>query len=440
MEKRGVLVLLILVVLLLVVSCGVERGVDDMQIESTQEKSDSTVSKIDDTIADNTIQQKVEVEKNVEQINETVSPKKEIVVAKEPVTEKELSVKEKHWKRVFEKAFAEVDCPKARDPMTLPEGYYRGPMFDAHIHMQSLPDGTPGFEDSYYTGSNIGIKQSINEWVCMLDTENTSGALVFFAVWEPIVNESVELVRLAMEKYPGRFVPFIMPPENDGSPGGSSTVDWKKLDAMLNVQPGLFRGYGEIGLYGHSGGAAPLPPDSARLQEIYPIVRKHKLVVYFHLGEGQKEAFEKVLSANPDITFIWHGDQLADCGQCDGSLRDVTEILEKHPNVYYGVDELYGDVFLLNEDYTKEEFIAHFKNYEPLLTKDLETWKEFIEKHPNQVLWDTDRGVGSTWSVDPEVAVVLNDYSRAFIGRLDKNVQEKFAYKNAQWLFAEGKK
>ena len=56
------------------------------------------------------------------------------------------------------------------------------------------------------------------------------------------------------------------------------------------------------------------------------------------------------------------------------------------------------------------------------------------------MLWDTDRGVGSTWSVDPEVAVVLNDYSRAFIGRLDKNVQEKFAYKNAQWLFAEGKK
>ena len=132
--------------------------------------------------------------------------------------------------------------------------------------------------------------------------------------------------------------------------------------------------------------------------------------------------------------FIFHGDQLIQCGTCDRTLDDVAEILENHPNVYYGVDELYGDVVLLNDDHTKEEFIAHFKDYEPLLEKDLKTWKKFIEEHPNQVLWDTDRGVGSTWSIDLEVALVLNDYSRAFIGRLDPTVQEKFAYKNAQRL------
>jgi hypothetical protein len=30
--------------------------------------------------------------------------------------------------------------------------------------------------------------------------------------------------------------------------------------------------------------------------------------------------------------------------------------------------------------------------------------------------------------------LVLNDYSRMFIGRLDPSVQEKFAYKNAEKL------
>ena len=95
---------------------------------------------------------------------------------------------------------------------------------------------------------------------------------------------------------------------------------------------------------------------------------------------------------------------------------------------------MYGDVLLLNNDHTKEEFIAYFKDYAPLLKQDLNTWKEFIEKHPNQVLWDTDRGVGSIWSIDPEVALTLNNYSRAFIGRLDPTVQEKFAYQNAERL------
>ena len=345
------------------------------------------------------------------------------------------SVAEQHWKRVFEKAFADVGCPKP-PPRDFPDSSYKGPMIDAHIHIQSLPDGEPGFPDEYYTGENLSIKRSIAEWVCMMDYEGTSKAVAFFAVWNPITKESLDLVKLTMEKYPGRFIPFIMPPDDDGSPEGSPTVDAKTLQEMVEIYPGLFQGYGEIGLYSRPGGAPPLPPDSKRLTEIYPVIRKHNLVVYFHLGEGQKESFEKVLDENPDITFIFHGDQLIQCEACDGTLDDVAEILEDHPNVYYGVDELYGDVFLLREEVSKEQFIAHFREYSPLLEKDLKTWKDFIEKHPDQVLWDTDRGVGSAWSLDPEVAVTLNDYSRAFIGRLDPGVQERFAYKNAERLFA----
>lgn len=277
----------------------------------------------------------------------------------------------------------------------------------------------------------------MDEWVCMMDYEGTSKAFAFFPVWEPITQQSLDVVKRTMETYPGRFIPFIMPPSHDDRPDGSSTADAQEMEAMLGISPGLFRGYGEIGLYGHPGGAPALPPNSTRLVEIYPVIRKHNLVVYFHIGEGQKEAFEKALKSNPDINFIWHGDQLIQCGSCKQNLDDVEDILYNHPNVYYGVDELYGDVLLLGPGVTKEEFIAHFNDYSPLLEKDLATWKGFIERHPDQVLWGTDRGVGSVWSLDPEVALTLNNYSRAFIGRLDPEVQEKFAYKNAERLLSK---
>ncbi len=352
-----------------------------------------------------------------------------------PQEKTELTVEEAYWEQIFAKAFEEIDCPEPPE-RNFPDNYYSGPMIDTHIHMQSLPDGAPGLPIEEYSGSNIGTKRSVSEWVCMMDYEGTSKVFAFFPAWRPITNESLELVKRTLEMYPDRFVPFLMTPDSDGDPNGFVTVDAAELKSMLNIYPGLVKGFGEIGLYGHPGGAPALHPDSERLTEIYPVVRENKLLVYFHLGEGQKAEWERALEANPDITFIWHGDQLIDCGSCDGTLDDVAEILENHPNVYYGVDELYGDVFLLNDNHSKEEFIAHFEDYGPLLEEDLATWKEFIETHPDQVLWGTDRGVGSTWSLDTDVALTLNTYTRAFIGQLDPAVREKFAYKNAERLLA----
>ena len=110
----------------------------------------------------------------------------------------ELSVKERHWKRVFAKAFETVDCPKPRDPSSLPDGYYKGQMIDTHIHLQNLPGGAPGFPDDYYTGDNLGIKRSMDEWVCMINVEGTKQVWGFFPVAEPIVQESVEVVKITL--------------------------------------------------------------------------------------------------------------------------------------------------------------------------------------------------------------------------------------------------
>lgn len=330
-------------------------------------------------------------------------------------------------------AFKPVNCPNA--PRTFPAGAYTGPLYDMHVHIAAIPDGPLGDASDPGEGLALGVNTSIEDYICMMDVEGTAKALAFFPVWDPVRQEMLEVAKRTMEKYADRFTPFIMPPDDDGSPTGFPTVDAKTLSEMLEVYPGLFRGYGEIGLYARDGGAPELKPDSQRLLDIYPVIRQHKLLVYFHLGQGQKDEYEKILEQNPDIAFIFHGDQLIEDAGGGDNLQLIDEILTKHKNVYYGIDELYGDVFLMREGVSKEQFLAHFQNPEPLLGKDLKSWQWFIEKHPDQVIWDTDRGGSVRWALDPDLAIVLNNYSRMFIGRLDPTVQEKFAYKNAEALF-----
>ncbi|MBI4415140.1 MAG: amidohydrolase family protein, partial [Candidatus Kerfeldbacteria bacterium] len=346
-----------------------------------------------------------------------------------------LSSEDKAWQQRVDVAFKQVTCPKR--PRTFPAGAYTGPLYDMHVHMASIPDGPPDSPVEPGEGLALGVNTMVEDYLCMMDTEGTEKALVFFPVWEPGTKPMLNVVKRAMETYPDRFIPFIMPPADDGSPDGFPTVAAQELSEMLSVFPGLFRGYGEIGLYARDGGAPELKPDSQRLLDIYPIIRQHKLLVYFHLGQGQKDEFERVLGQNRDITFIFHGDQLIEDAGGGDNLQLIDEILTEHPNVYYGIDELYGDVYLMREGVSKGQFIAHFENPEPLLEKDLKSWEWFINKHPDQVIWDTDRGGSVRWALDPDLAVVLNDYSRAFIGRLDPSVREKFAYKNAKRMVGE---
>ena len=320
---------------------------------------------------------------------------------------------------------------------------YQGALIDAHIHIPPIPDGPFREFDSGTERLIMGANVTMADYVCLMESENIKTVFAFFPVWKPIIDESLSLVKRTMDTYGERFIPFIMLPDRDDRADGFPTVEAGELGKMLKVYQKMFRGYGEIGLYerGDNGGpkgSPALPPDSLRLEAIYPLVRENNLLVYFHLGRGQKESFEKILSENPDINFIWHGDQLIPYEQ-EGrqNLKHIDDILSRHPNAYYEVDELYGDVFIMRPEVSKQEFLAHFKEYEPLLEKDLGTWKDFIEKHSDKVLWGTDRGAGAPWSLDLEVGEALTRYSRAFIGRLSPDVQEKYAYKNAEKLLSK---
>ncbi len=342
------------------------------------------------------------------------------------------------WNEIIESALDPIDCVNVSPPnfgLT-----YNGALIDAHFHIANIPDNVgQDFKDEDEINPLLGVNTKITDIVCTLENEKTERVFAFFPVYKEIPIPMIQLVNKTMQRYPDKFIPFIMTPDNDDSPNGFPTVDAETLKEMLSIQPNLFEGYGEIGLYergDHGGpkGSPELPPDSQRLKDIYPVVRDEGLVVYFHLGEGQKESFERALEENPDIDFIWHGDQLIPYEKGIQNLEEIEDILSKHPNAYYGVDELYGDVWLLRPEIKKEEFLAHFDNHEELLEKDIATWKGFIERHPDQVLWGTDRGWSAPWSMDEDVGITLSTYTRVFIAKLDPSVQEKFAYKNAEKL------
>lgn len=334
------------------------------------------------------------------------------------------------WNKAMNAALKEEDCPKIEEPK-YGDKYYNGPLIDTHYHFPDLFPLAPN-EVIDYPDPVLGSNLTISQIDCNLERENTKKAFVFFPVYPEFWEQHIEFAKRVNKEYPERFELFIMPPDDDGSPDGFPTVNAEFLDKMLRKAGNIFKGYGEIGLYGREDGAGALPPDSKRLREIYPVVRENKLAVYFHLGEGMKDSYQKILAENRNINFIFHGDQLI---PTQGELQDfsqIEEIIKNNPNVYYTIDELYGNQWMIHPEKTKEDFFTYLGDYERLLEYDLQNWKPLIEKYPDQFMWGTDRSDQVVWSHEPDFSLALANYSRAFIAGLDPAVQEKFAYKNAE--------
>jgi uncharacterized protein Veg len=81
----------------------------------------------------------------------------------------------------------------------------------------------------------------------------------------------------------------------------------------------------------------------------------------------------------------------------------------------------------------KEELLPYVKSkFDSTLKQDIARHKNMIEMYPDRFLMETDRQ--HRVHFDKEMSALLDEYSRAFIGRLDPSVQEKFAHKNAKAL------
>lgn len=335
------------------------------------------------------------------------------------------------WQQRIQASFAATRCPKVA-PSYLPASCYQGPLIDSHFHIPSIPDASPDAplkellkEANKNHRLNLGLNITMGKIACTLKREGTQKVFAFFPVYPEIPEQMVEVVYQTMRRYSRYFFPFIMPPNHDDRLTGSPTVNGATLKKMLAVYPGLFGGYGEIGLYMRLGGSLALPPDKPIFRDIYQIAEEEKLLVYFHPGEGQEDNLARALSEHPTVNFVVHGDQIQPL---------IIGLMDQYSNVYFTMNDLYGDEWLLRSKYTKQQFLDYFKDYEPLIQKDLAMYQAMIERHPDRFMWGTDRSDNAPWMYDVEVGLQLVDYARAFIGRLPKGAQENFAYKNAQRL------
>ncbi|MBI4407906.1 MAG: amidohydrolase family protein [Candidatus Kerfeldbacteria bacterium] len=295
--------------------------------------------------------------------------------------------------------------------------YYTGPLIDTHLHI-------PSPEDSDNGNPVLWQDLSLKDIACTLKQEGTESAFAFFPIYvgSPL-DEFYLAAERAQAKYPDLFVRFINPP---GNQSGVPTVTANRLKKLLKDHDGLFQGYGEIALYGHDGEAVnPYHPNAEIFLEIYTVANKRQMLVYFHPGVDQLDSFAEVLAQYPNINFVVHGEQIE---------QEVGDLMDVYPNIYFTVNDLYGDQYLLHQNETSAGFLEKTEDYETLLQQDLATWQAVIEAHPNQFLWGTDRGGVAAWTLNKKVGRRIADYGRAFIARLDPAVQENFAYKNAQAL------
>lgn len=296
--------------------------------------------------------------------------------------------------------------------------YYAGPLIDTHLHIPSPLDSDNG-------NPVLWQDMSMSDIACTLKYEGTQSAFAFFPVYagsQPY-DQFYKAADRAQAKYPDRFVRFLNPP---GNQSGVPTVTVNRLRTFLNDRPGLFQGYGEIGLYGHDGEAVnPYGPYASIFRHIYPVVQRRNLLVYYHPGVDQIDELALALAEYPDVNFIVHGEQIE---------NEIGDLMSQYPNIYFTVNDLYGDQYLLHQNETSAGFLEKTEDYETLLQQDLATWQAVIEAHPDQFLWGTDRGGVAAWTLNKKVGYRLADYGRAFIARLDPAVQENFAYKNAQRL------
>ena len=319
------------------------------------------------------------------------------------------------------------DCtlkPKPREFNAAP--YYEGPLIDAHLHMPvssgivAAVGRRMGLEHMPAFGGGL----TPDYLACLLKSEGIMRVFGFFHATRYNLGAEVRAARNFEKKYPGLIASFFMPGTNDALRVSTSTVQ-----TTLDKNRGLFKGMGEIKMFDNGSMLRPV------FLSHFDLARTYGIPVMLHPYEKHKTEVPELLKRYAEVKFLFHGGRDADW---------MVGHLGQFPNAYYSIDAdmvgLYGSGGPREgrqKDPTKEEFIAYFRgHFNEVLRTALVEWKPRIEAHPHRFMWGTDRWYD--WHFDVEVGGLLEEFGRAFIGHLAPEVQERFAYKNAE-MFLSGR-
>lgn len=397
MKKRIFVSILILFVILII---GCENQTNH-QVEEVPKVQESEVVSENDGLT--------------QQINE--EPMEEGVVEEDLVVEEVID----------EEYPQDSSCTREFRPQFSSGPHYEGPLFDAHFHMPNLIDmqheaQQQGHITGHITGMSVtdpvlGKDVELDKILCNFEKENVIGLVGLTIGAEQALDETIDKAKL-VKSASGMIELFLMPVR----------FSTQALEKIQQSNPGLFKGYGEMTFYDQD--YANMPPDSPKVMEVYEVAGRNDLIIMMHPGGRQETAVENAIKKNPNVIFLLHGFEIE---------NSITNLIRKYPNVYYSIDAVLVRMprqgpFLYTSN-TKEDFKVKFsQNYDALMINAVSNWKSKIEQYPDRFTWGTDRGY--LWHYDEEVGEMLEEFARDFIAKLDQNVQEKFAYKNAESLMS----
>jgi hypothetical protein len=303
-------------------------------------------------------------------------------------------------------------------------GPYTGPLFDTHLHL-----------DENTLMSRFG---SANGLMSFLNGGDVDWAVGFYLLPTSYPASSIAAIATAAAAY---IVPLFQDP-NWSQFFASAQSAASELQQYLQPQ-GPYQGAGEIALY--STDLQSVTFDNPAMQAVFQAVNDVKGVVMIHLSTAnmggratELSEVEPSVAEYTDTTFLFHGRK--------EDMKLVAQLMDKYPNVYFTIDandsiftaKLTGYNLLFPAgaaDDTAARFLADVDTLgtEALIQNGLDNLTTLLDMYPDRVLWGTD--LSSTWHFDDAVFDTIISLSRAVIGRLPADQQEKYAYLNAQAVF-----
>ena len=333
-----------------------------------------------------------------------------------------------------------LDLDALPAPISFPtaEERYKGPLFDAHVHLV----GSKDHEHTAAKYDRLHINpETAEKFFAILDKENVIGLIGFLPVVHeyfvgddsynrPYQNQTLSVVNRCDNK----LTPFLHPQSHIGIPPNEHGHKLPKLiDQHYRGNPIPFRGIGEI----HTGGPqtdsyADMRMVDPAMLELYDYAAANDLIVMIHPELSHIEDVHRAVRHNPNTIFLLHG--LVDNFDRARIAEELETLFREHQNVYFSVDAalMAGYSLLDSEIMNKEQFLANLhlkRTYYRLLASSLVFWRPIIEAHPTRMMWGSD--LFYWWHYEPDVIHEIAQFGRDFTAGLDPEVQERFAYRNA---------
>ena len=223
--------------------------------------------------------------------------------------------------------------------------------------------------------------------------------------------------------------------------GGNQFLSGKYSEADMRqyLQPqGPLWGFGEISLWKEEYQSVTF--DSPRMQTLFQLANEAKGIVMIHMSnvsQGVRPTelgeVEPSLQKYPDTIFLIHS---------IGNFDLVSQLMPKYPNIYFSMD--FVGSFRLGRGLSlgasagakdTDSFLAGVNQIglDSIVERNLRNLAPLLKQYPDRIFWGTD--FSEPWHFEKPVTDVVSSITRQFIGQLPADIQEKYAYQNAQEVF-----